>query len=105
MNELTKEIVDIGDTKSLAYTFDAEPSNVTVVVEKGGFEVLRVSSPGNGISINADGNVSYDYVVTGEHGTGRYSFRIFATGDFSDAFEDFFYVRKSAFANPLASED
>lgn len=103
MNELTKPVLDIGDTKRLEHTFldsggaPSEPDGDSfVLVVKDGVELLREA-----LDVSEDGLAVYDYAITPTTGPGRYTFRFYSTGSVVDAFEDWFYVRASAFANPV----
>lgn len=115
MNELTKPIHDCGDTVPLQTTFvnaeTGEPTNpttATLLLMKDGIELLRVVSPDAQLLMPGSGVARLNYRIIVEPAPGlvyygRYSFRFFGTGAVSSAEEDWFYVRKSAFTNPIES--
>lgn len=108
MNELTKPIHDIGDTIPLETVFvDAltgvptNPTTATFILEKDGVELVRYVQPAPELDLPGNGVARVLYRALPDPGAGRYTFRFFGVGAVSSAAEDWFYVRKSAFANPI----
>lgn len=108
MNELTKPIHDIGDTIPLETVFvDAltgvptNPTTATFILEKDGVELVRYVQPAPELDLPGDGVARVLYRALPDPGAGRYTFRFFGVGAVSSAAEDWFYVRKSAFINPI----
>jgi hypothetical protein len=108
MNELTKPIHDIGDTVPLETVFvDAltgvptNPTTATFILEKGGVEIARYVQPAVELLLPGAGVARVFYRVLPTPGAGRYTFRFFGVGAVASAAEDWFYVRKSAFTNPI----
>lgn len=108
MNELTKPIHDIGDTVPLETVFvDAltgvptDPTTATFILEKDGIELVRYVQPAPELDLPGNGVARVMYRVLPATGAGRYTFRFFGVGAVASAAEDWFYVRKSAFTNPI----
>jgi hypothetical protein len=109
MNEFTKPIHDIGDNIPLETVFvDAltgvptNPTTATLILEKDGVELLRYVSPTDPeLTLPGNGLARVWYRALPDPGAGRYSFRFFGVGVVTSAAEDWFYIRKSAFTNPI----
>ncbi len=106
MNELTKPIYLIGQTALLdAYFTDeagdpAIPDTATIIIEKDGVELFRGDESDIELT-ELTGLARYRYEIDGSAGPGRYSWRLFGSGNVqSNAEEDWFYVKASVGTQP-----